>query len=267
MPSTATITSFYVFSAKERPRIGLMNGNFNTFRGHLIPIDPNTATAAASGLYDLGSTEYRFRNSYVSKPDVSVTSTTALTLEAVTAGEFHFKNAGTPGLQLTSIGFVGYNVRACAGITTTAQISDVAASAAINVSLSTTGNVTGSTCTLSTNGRPVLLCLVPDINTTTAGYSGVYLDTTISTTSAAYAIARLAVQRAGTVIAASEIRTKDFSPEKYPGEFRFFDFPAAGTHVYSLSVPTLGGLALGGTVSTDVILLTLRNCRLTAAEL
>lgn len=64
MPSTATITAFYSFSAKTLIQSAQHNTNFGAFRGHIIPIDPNTSTAAATGTYDLGSTEYSWRNVY-----------------------------------------------------------------------------------------------------------------------------------------------------------------------------------------------------------
>ena len=70
MPSSATITStdLTTFSPNTLAKSSEVNGNFNLLRGHLLPIDPNTSAAidAASGTgYDLGSSEYRFRNSYI----------------------------------------------------------------------------------------------------------------------------------------------------------------------------------------------------------
>lgn len=64
MPSSATITAFYSFTAGTIIRSAYVNNNFSTFRGHIIAVDPNTSTAAATGTYDLGSTEYRWRNVY-----------------------------------------------------------------------------------------------------------------------------------------------------------------------------------------------------------
>lgn len=64
MPSTATITAYYTFVAGTKARAGQVNTNFSNHRGHNIPIDPNTA-AGANNTYDLGSTEYQWRNLYL----------------------------------------------------------------------------------------------------------------------------------------------------------------------------------------------------------
>lgn len=63
MPSTATITSFYSFTALTRIKSAEVNANFSNFRGHVIPIDPNTI-AASDLTYDLGSSEYKWNNVY-----------------------------------------------------------------------------------------------------------------------------------------------------------------------------------------------------------
>ena len=64
MPSSQTITNYYVFSALTRIKSTEVNNNFDLFRGHYIPIDPSTATADATGSYDLGSNEYYWRHLY-----------------------------------------------------------------------------------------------------------------------------------------------------------------------------------------------------------
>lgn len=61
MPTTATITAFYSFSAGTQIRSSEHNTNFGNFRGHIIPVDPNTATAATSGTYDLGADDHYWR--------------------------------------------------------------------------------------------------------------------------------------------------------------------------------------------------------------
>lgn len=65
MPSTNTITSFYSFTPGGYIYSAEVNNNFNNFRGHILPIDPNTATAAETRTYDLGSNDYMWRSSYV----------------------------------------------------------------------------------------------------------------------------------------------------------------------------------------------------------
>ena len=63
MPSTATITAFYSFTAGVRPRVSQINNNFDVFRGHIIPISTDTQTAS-DGSFDFGSSVHRWRNTY-----------------------------------------------------------------------------------------------------------------------------------------------------------------------------------------------------------
>jgi len=64
MPSSATITSFYNFTALTVIRSAQVNANFDTFRGHIIAVDPSTATSAATMTYDLGANDHAWRNIY-----------------------------------------------------------------------------------------------------------------------------------------------------------------------------------------------------------
>ena len=64
MPSTATITSYYSFSPLTAIKSSEVNTNFSNYRGHIIPIDPSTATAATTMTYDLGSNDHAWRNVY-----------------------------------------------------------------------------------------------------------------------------------------------------------------------------------------------------------
>ncbi len=64
MPSTATITAFYSFSPQTVISSSQVNTNFSNFRGHILPVDPNTSTAATSGTYDLGAQDHYWRNYY-----------------------------------------------------------------------------------------------------------------------------------------------------------------------------------------------------------
>lgn len=99
MPSTATITSFYNFTANTKARATQVNANFDILRGHLIAIDPNTSTAATTETYDLGSTEYRWRTGYFREIDFKSNTSTGQALQIVgdTAagqGAFLFNKAG-----------------------------------------------------------------------------------------------------------------------------------------------------------------------------
>lgn len=64
MPETATVTTYYDFSGGRRAVADQVDANLANHRGHVIPIDPNTA-AAAHNTYDLGSTEYQWRRAYL----------------------------------------------------------------------------------------------------------------------------------------------------------------------------------------------------------
>lgn len=97
MPSSATITTFYTFTANSKARASQVNNNFSIFRGHLLPIDPNTITATDM-TYDLGSDEHRWNNVYTKYIDLkSSTSTSTLTIlgdTSNTLGAFLFDIEG-----------------------------------------------------------------------------------------------------------------------------------------------------------------------------
>jgi hypothetical protein len=64
MPSSATITSYYSFSPLTKIKSAEVNSNFDTYRGHIVPVEVGTATAADSFLYDLGSDDHAWRDIY-----------------------------------------------------------------------------------------------------------------------------------------------------------------------------------------------------------
>lgn len=64
MPSSATLTAFYSFSANTVIYSSQVNTNFSNYRGHILPVDPNTATAATTRTYDLGANDHAWRNVY-----------------------------------------------------------------------------------------------------------------------------------------------------------------------------------------------------------
>lgn len=110
MPSSATITAYYTFQANTKARATQVNANFSLYRGHNIPIEPLTATAA-DVTYDLGSTEYRWRTAYTQRLNlVSSTSTASLELRgntSATFGAIQFYVGNTLTAQITSSGFDG----------------------------------------------------------------------------------------------------------------------------------------------------------------
>lgn len=89
MPQFATITSFYTFQGNTKARATNVNSNFSNFRGHLLPIDPNTITCIGD-TYDVGSVEYRFNKGWFNYIEYDRPTTTCSVTQysntAVTAG-------------------------------------------------------------------------------------------------------------------------------------------------------------------------------------
>ena len=64
MPSTSTITTFYEFTPQTVIKSSYVNANFQNFRGHILPI--NTDSASSSNYtHDLGAPDHYWRSSYV----------------------------------------------------------------------------------------------------------------------------------------------------------------------------------------------------------
>lgn len=149
MPSTATITAFYNFTANTKARASQVNTNFDVFRGHLLPVSPSTSTAIGN-TYDLGSNEYYWRNLYLKEINLGATSSSWKIADATTtSGDLIFyKNNSEISRFTTSYGF-----------TSSAAVSQFARSAGTSgtFSLDTAGSasVSGSTLTITTVGRPV----------------------------------------------------------------------------------------------------------------
>lgn len=156
MPSTATITAFYSFVANTKARATQVNNNFDVFRGHILPVSAVTQTAS-DGLYDLGSNEYRWRNLYTTG------------LDSTAGASYDFKINGSTIGSIKALGYQGlsYNAR---GQTTTAAREQFAVSAGFSFSVTgaATSAITGTTLTISTIGRPVIVGLMND-NSTSLG--------------------------------------------------------------------------------------------------
>ena len=83
-----------------------MNTNFGIFRGHSLPVDPNTSTAA-NNTYDKGSAEYYWRTAYVGTVDLKSSTTTGSAIQvtadtAITAGAMKISIGGTERLRVTT---------------------------------------------------------------------------------------------------------------------------------------------------------------------
>lgn len=110
MPSSATITSFYTFSADTKARASEVNANFNAFRGHFFPLDPNSV-AGHDDLYDMGSIEYFWRTNYVRtlhlKGGATNTAYGEINMVAQTAGAMLFQISGVSIMQMNASGLDG----------------------------------------------------------------------------------------------------------------------------------------------------------------
>lgn len=250
MPSTATITAFYSFTANTKARASQVNGNFDLFRGHIIPIDPNTQTAI-SNTYDLGSTEYRWREGYFRSINLITNTTTgnALTIEGNTA-------TATPGFFFKISGTAAGRISKYPGYTTAADYGGIALSANINTSMNlsngTDATLTQSAISLNTDGRPVDLDLITSPATTT-GYVQI-----IGSGTSAYLSYTVKFFVDNSVSGAYQYNLGGFTATAYnassriiqiPFNFRHRAFLASGAHTFYATFQT----NLGATCSVQFL--------------
>lgn len=244
MPSTATITAHYTFSANTKARASQVNVNFNNYRGHIVAIDPNTATSI-NETYDLGSTEYRWRTGYFRDIDLKSNTTTgqALSIIGDTAagnGAFNFHIGSTLPGQINSNGFTGNlygQLNKPVGPTTTAsigQLSRVQISSIFAVFTAGSTILVGTTISIISLGRPVAISLTNDPTTTSAIYR--FANTN---TSAFGDMLELYLYRSSTIvdfrIFGSDEQTRNSSNPFYLGPISFIDTSApSGTNTYHL---------------------------------
>lgn len=96
MPST--ITTYYSFQPATKARSSQVNTNFSNYRGDLLPINENTASASNNTHY-LGGSDHYWAGAYVGQIDF-ITSTTTATLvlkgdTSATLGAFLFQVEGS----------------------------------------------------------------------------------------------------------------------------------------------------------------------------
>lgn len=170
MPSSATITTFYTFIPNSKARASQVNANFSVFRGHFIPIDPNTQTSA-NNTYDLGSSEWRWRSVYTKEVNLLSNTTTggALKLYGETAGSVPtaiFSIAGTERFKVSQYGGYGATLAISTdgtdpGVGGICYSVGTIATANLISTFNTITAVSGSTVTLSTIGRPLDFFFTP----------------------------------------------------------------------------------------------------------
>lgn len=87
MPST--ITSFYTFSPNTKARSSQVNANFSNFRGDILPVNEDSASASDNTHY-LGAPDHYWKGAYTNFVDMEGSTTTANTVfksqTALTAG-------------------------------------------------------------------------------------------------------------------------------------------------------------------------------------
>lgn len=167
MPSSATITAFYNFTANTKARASHVNTNFDVYRGHVIPIEPLTATSADNS-YDLGSTEYRWRTAYLGTARFGATTTAYSSLEADTAsGDLIVKVGGSESARFKNAGQFTFTSEQVQTIITATSYQAIA----------------GSTITIATNGRPIEYGLIPPSSYSSSIASVLTLQTTTNTAS------------------------------------------------------------------------------------
>lgn len=237
MPSTATITSFYSFSPNTKAKASEVNTNFSVFRGHILPVDPNTSAAAATSTYDLGASAYRFRTSYLRDIDLATSTSTAGLLlsgdSSNTTGAFLFQINSSTVAKVELDGFnpqyIANRYTYSSGIVGPTTITAGATSGLTEV------NVAGLTLSLSNIRGKVSLAF---FHTTLSG------NTTSSTdfgqiffsaaTLGTYYDIRL--YRDSTMI---DRITPAFGSQTYnPSEFIFYDLSPSTNPVYQIKVAT-----------------------------
>lgn len=155
MPSSATITSFYNFSANTKARASQVNNNFDVFRGHIIPVEPLTATSA-DNTYDLGDFTHRWRYGYFGQTRYGTTSTAygSVSIDsATTAAELIFSLNGTEKARINTNGVKRSSVESNGWNTT------YLASGFLN--FNTSAATTFATLSITSQGRPIKFGLNP----------------------------------------------------------------------------------------------------------
>ncbi len=137
MPSTATITSFYSFAPGTQIKSAEHNNNYGVFRGHFIPVDPNTATAAVTKTYDLGATDHYWRNVYTGGVVADTVSATTIVGTTITATSLVATTATVTSLVATTL-------TATSLIATTATVTSLVATTLTVTSLVATTLAAGS---------------------------------------------------------------------------------------------------------------------------
>lgn len=270
MPSSATITAFYSFTANTKARASQVNNNFDVFRGHLLPVHVSTQTSA-NNTYDLGSDDYSWRTAYVNTLNIDSNTTTGQALTVVgdtnagngaflvkrdthiharigggtqyingdtTTSQIDFRLNGTTIGSIKSDGYNGDVVGKFVGsYGDRMQVSFGFNTGTLSTTTASAVNISGSTATIVCSGtRPVFVGFMQKNSASPS-----YLYTSKSTNGAELNNVSADIYRNATVIG-------QFYPEldafmtalgfgikelTAPMNFWMLDFPSAGTTTYS----------------------------------
>lgn len=267
MPSLATVSSFYIFSPSTKARASQVNHNFDLFRGHLLPIDP-TAQSGSDQTYDLGVDPYRWRVAYSKYWSTSISLGASNVFSAASDGTFSWDKSGSTACSFSPTFFRGQNAKS-QDPTTTASYGGLAASLAINFTVTGDGFIAGSTCTISTNGRPTWIGLQSVGPTGAACEVAIEPNTSLPSAFSNFVLTwyyeggstELAISRIGSGYAGAGAATTTGKNFSYPPNCIGHIFPlAAGTHTIQLHVDTTA-------TSLAQFDLVFRNVRVIAFEL
>lgn len=136
MPST--ITTYYTFQPATKARASQVNTNFSNYRGDVLPINENTASASDNVHY-LGGPDHYWAGAYFGQIDFRTSTTTATLIlkgdTTNTTGAFLFQIEGVNKAQVLTDGLV------LAGATTTAnakfEVSQSATTGAMDLKFGT----------------------------------------------------------------------------------------------------------------------------------
>lgn len=147
MPSTATITSYFTFTANTKARSTEVNNNFSVYRGHIIPV--NTDTASASNLtHNLGDSTHRWNNAYMKSLFLGSTTTSwSISDATTTVGDLKFQVGGVDAFDLKR-GHNSYTISGSSGL--------------FSHSTSTAIDITNLNVTMTSFGQPIEVRLIAD---------------------------------------------------------------------------------------------------------
>lgn len=247
MPSNATVTAYYTFVANTKARAAEVNSNFSLYRGHIIPIEPLTATASNIS-HDLGSREHSWRVGYLQSLQVrAATSTVDFVIQgqtSVTAGaaEFLFGSTTIASMDITN-GIYRQSLENAANRMTTTSLST--AQFSFTTTVSTWVNVTNMSLTIAVKKSMVeisLFGLAGDsattesiIRSTSSSIASLALRVIRDTTTSVVSDGTILLQNSYTATggAIAEVNMAASSA-------RWFDNPGAGTYTYKLQASGLG---------------------------